>query len=104
MTASGTSGRSAPGICTERKWPTLKKKIPSFKTDKEAENFVARADLTEYDLSGGKPERFEFEKKSGRVNMRLPEGLLQKVRKKAAARGIPYQRFIREAIEYAIGR
>ncbi len=46
--------------------------------------------------------RFLFEKKSGRVNMRLPEALLQAVRDSAEARGIPYQRFIREALEHAI--
>jgi hypothetical protein len=30
----------------------MKKSIPTFKTDSEAEDFVAKADLTEYDLSG----------------------------------------------------
>jgi predicted DNA binding CopG/RHH family protein len=79
-----------------------KKKIPTFKTDAEAETFVDTANLTEYDLSGGKPVRFEFEKKDGRVNMRLPETLLDAVRKSAKKRGIPYQRFIREALEHAV--
>jgi predicted DNA binding CopG/RHH family protein len=37
-----------------------------------AEAFVATADLTEYDLAGAKPVRFEFEKKAARVNMRMP--------------------------------
>lgn len=46
------------------------KKIPTFKSDKEAEVFVDTADITEYDLSGIKPVRFEFEKKEARVNMR----------------------------------
>jgi len=79
-----------------------KKKIPTFKTDAEAEAFVDTANLTEYNLSGGKPVRFEFEKKDGRVNMRLPETLLDAVRKSAKKRGIPYQRFIREALEHAV--
>jgi hypothetical protein len=39
------------------------KTIPTFRTDVEAEHFVDTADLTEYDLSGFKPPRFEFEKK-----------------------------------------
>ena len=77
----------------------MKKKIPTFKTDEEAEEFVATADLSEYDLSGGQPVRFEFKKKSGRINMRLPEELLDAVKKKAEARGIPYQRYIRETLE-----
>jgi predicted DNA binding CopG/RHH family protein len=82
----------------------MKKKIPRFKSDKEAEEFVATADLTHYDLSGAKPVRFEFEKKEARVNMRFPETLLQAVKSRAKARGIPYQRFIREALEQAIAR
>jgi predicted DNA binding CopG/RHH family protein len=80
----------------------MKKKIPAFKTDTEAETFVDTADLTEYALSGGKPVRFEFEKKDSRVNMRLPETLLDAVRRSARKRGIPYQRFIREALEHAV--
>ena len=82
----------------------MKKKLPRLETDTDAEDFVRTSDLTEYDLSGGKPTRFEFERKTGRVNMRLPEGLLKAVRKTAEARGIPYQRFIREALEHAVQR
>jgi predicted DNA binding CopG/RHH family protein len=78
------------------------KKIPIFKTDEEAEDFVANADLTEYDLSEFKPYRFEFEKKKARVNMRLPASLLDAVKAEARERGIPYQRFIREAVENAL--
>src|SRR5215207_7960829 len=71
-TASASLDQSAPATCIGRRWSTMKKKIPRFKTDKHAENFVATADLTEYDLSGFKPVRFEFERKDARVNMRLP--------------------------------
>ena len=78
------------------------KRLPEFKSDKEAEQFVDNADLSEYNLSGGKTVRFEFEKKSARVNMRLPEQLLEAVKKRAKRRGIPYQRFIRETLEKAI--
>ena len=80
----------------------MKKKIPTFKSDREAEAFVATADLTAYDLSGAKPVRFEFEKKGARVNMRLPQLLLEAVKHSARARGIPYQRFIREVLEQAV--
>ena len=37
----------------------MKKPIPTFKTDQEAEDFVATADLTKYDLSRGQIVRFE---------------------------------------------
>lgn len=82
----------------------MKKKIPIFESDEEAERFVETADLTEYDLSQFKRVRFEFEKKAARVNMRLPEPLLAAVKARAKARGIPYQRFIREALEQALAK
>jgi len=53
-------------------------------------------------LSGFTPTRFEFERKSARVNMRVPAALLGAVKARARARGIPYQRFIREALERAL--
>ncbi len=80
----------------------MKKRIPTFKSDEEAEEFVANADLSEYDLSGGTVVRFEFESKSARVNMRLPESLLKAVKERASKRGVPYQRFIRETLERAV--
>jgi predicted DNA binding CopG/RHH family protein len=80
----------------------MRKRIPSFKSDEEAAAFVDTADLTKYDLSGAKPVRFEFEKKGARVNMRMPEPLLKAVKSRARERGIPYQRFIREALERAV--
>lgn len=43
-----------------------KKPLPHFTTDEDAERFVDQADLTEYDLTGGKNMRFEFERKSQR--------------------------------------
>ena len=40
-----------------------KKQIPKFKTDKEAEAFVHKADLTKSTFHGSKPCASEFEKK-----------------------------------------
>ena len=80
----------------------MKKKLPKLKSDKEAEAFVAKADLTEYDLSDMRSVRFEFQPKSERVNMRLPKPLLQAVKESAAKAGVPYQRFIRQALEVAV--
>ena len=82
----------------------MKKKIPTFRSDAEAERFVATADLSKYDLSGLKPVQFEFEKKSAQLNMRVPQGLLDAVKQRSAVRGIPYTRFIREAVESALSR
>ncbi len=82
----------------------MKPKIPTFKSDAEAEHFVDTADLSEYDLSGLQPAHFEFEKKTAQLNMRLPQPLLEAVKQRSLARGIPYTRFIREAVELALGR
>ena len=42
----------------------MKKKLPVLKTDKEAEAFVATADLTQYDLSDMRPLQYEFQPKA----------------------------------------
>jgi predicted DNA binding CopG/RHH family protein len=81
-----------------------KKKLPELKSDEEAEEFVAEADLTAYDLSGMRTVQFEFEPKRERVNMRLPRRLLDAVKAAAARAGVPYQRFIRQALEAAVQR
>ena len=80
----------------------MKKPLPKLKSDKEAEDFVATADLTDYDLSGMRMMRFEFEPKSERINLRLPRPLLDAVKATAAKAGLPYQRFIRQALETAV--
>lgn len=80
----------------------MKKKLPNLKNDKEAETFVATSDLTEYDLSEMRTMRFEFQPKSERINMRLPRPLLDAVKATAAKAGVPYQRFIRQALETAV--
>jgi len=79
------------------------KRVPELKSDVEAEEFVENADLTEYDLSGSTPTRFEFDKKTAQINLRMPERLVSAIKDRAKARGIPYQRFIREALEKALG-
>jgi len=80
----------------------MKKKLPRLKSDEAAEEFVAKADLTEHDLTGLRMMRFEFQPKSECVNMRLPKPLLKAVKASAAKAGVPYQRFIRQALEMAV--
>ena len=76
-------------------------RIPKLRTDEAAEKFLNQ-DLSNLDFSQFKPAAFEFEKKTARVNMRLPQPLLDAVKKRASQRRIPYQRFIREALEKAV--
>ena len=80
----------------------MKKPFPEFKTDAEAEAFVETADLAQYDFSDMKPMRFELRRKDKSVSLRLPEPLLDAVRRRAASAGMPYQRFIRMAVERAL--
>ena len=81
--------------------PSRPTQVPIMTTDAEAEAFL------EQDLSNLDPAQFralvwETAPKSARINMRLPEALMQAIKAKARARGIPYQRLIREAIEQAV--
>ena len=80
----------------------MKKQFPELETDAEAEKFVETADLSEYDFSDMTPMRFELRRKDKSVSLRLPERLLDEVRTRAKRAGIPYQRFIRMAIERAL--
>lgn len=82
----------------------MKKKLPELLSDEEAEDFVANADLTEYDLSGFTPANFEFAPKDARVNMRLPASLVAAVKARAGVEGLPYQRYIRRVLEAAVAR
>ena len=79
----------------------MKKKVPRLTTDKAAEEFLAQ-DLSDLDFSQFTPARFEFEKKDGYINMRVPKPLLAAVKARAKARGIPYTRLIRETLEQAM--
>lgn len=80
----------------------MKKPFPPLTTDADAEAFVREADLSAFDLSAMTPTRFEFAPKASRVNMRLPTPLLEAVKAKAQSQGMPYQRFIRQALENAV--
>ena len=80
-----------------------KKKVPRLKTDEEAEAFLAQ-DLSNLDFSQFKPMRFEFQPKEKSVNLRISEQLLKAVQTDAKRQGIPYQRYIRQALERAIGQ
>jgi predicted DNA binding CopG/RHH family protein len=78
----------------------MKHKVPRMTTDEEADTFLEQ-DLSDLDFSQFKPVRFEFQAKAARLNMRLPVPLLDAVKAKAKARGVPYTRYIREVLEHA---
>ena len=74
------------------------KRVPEFKTDAEAEAFLEK-DLSNLDFKQFKPMRFEVAKKEAALHMRLPAVLLDAVRAKAKAKGIPYSRYVRMVLE-----
>lgn len=82
----------------------MKRKWPVLTSDEDAERFVEEADLTEYDFSQMVPVSYEFEKKAAALNMRLPQGLLDAVKAKAAAKGMPFTRYVRLLIEQDIAK
>ncbi|WP_421761409.1 CopG family antitoxin [Devosia sp.] len=67
-------------------------------TDDEAETFLMQ-DLSALDFSQFRPMPFEFEKKEAQVNMRVPRSLLDSVKDRAKAHGVPYTRYIRMLME-----
>jgi len=80
------------------------KKFPPFKSDEDAENFVATADLSEYDFSDFKPIHYEFEKKDTPLYIRVPEALANKIKTRAKKRGMPYTRYIRSLLEADVNK
>lgn len=82
----------------------MKKKIPAFQSDEDAERFVETADLSEYDLSDFKPVRFNIEAKTAHIDMDVPQRLLNAVKDRAKARGMPYLSYVRELMERDISR
>ena len=81
----------------------MKRKVPRLRTDEEAEAFLEQ-DLSDLDFSQFTPMRFELQPKEKSISLRISEGLLKAVQTHAKRQGIPYQRYIRQALERAIGQ
>ncbi len=82
----------------------MTKPWPVLRSDEEAERFVAEADLSDYDFGQMVPMSFEHTGADRQVTIRLPADLLDAVKERAKARGIPYQRYIREVLEREVHR
>jgi predicted DNA binding CopG/RHH family protein len=80
----------------------MKKRLPTLKSDEEAEAFLGR-DLSAYlTAENFADQRFEYRPKGESINLRLSRELLTAVRSSARRSGMPYQRFIRLALERAV--
>jgi len=73
------------------------KKIPDFRTEQEERTFWETHDTSEYlDLSKAVPVIFPNLKPSTKaISLRLPEGMLAKIKVKANAQDVPYQSLIK---------
>ena len=82
----------------------MSKKLPALKSDKQAEELLDK-DLSEYiSAETLQPFPFEYRPKQKSVNLRISAELLRAIRAAARRRGIPYQRYIRQALELALQR
>ena len=82
----------------------MKKKLPKFKSDKEAADFLNQ-NLVDYLHSDNfKSVSFEYAPKNKTISLRLSEGLFEAIKSLSSKQGIPYQRFIRIALEQSVTR
>lgn len=81
----------------------MARKLPPLETDEAARDFLENTDLSDYlDRASMTPLTREFEAKNKALTLRLSETLLDDIRKKAAALGMPVQKFVRMTLENAI--
>lgn len=79
-----------------------KKPLPIHHTDAEAQEFTDTADLSEYDLSGFKPVSFQMNKKDARLEMRISQVELNRLKAEAQRRGVPHSHLARTIIEQGL--
>lgn len=76
----------------------MQKPWPVLKSDSAAEEFVATADLTEYDFGQMVPMHFEYKGRDKEVTLSLPADLFRALDAQACKVGIPIEQYIREML------
>ena len=80
----------------------MKKQLPKLKSDEDVERLLD-TDLSAYLTAENLTSvSFEFEPKEKVVNLRMSAGLLDKIKRTALRRKMPYQKFIRQTLEIAV--
>ncbi len=82
------------------------KKIPEFKSEKEESDFWSKNDSTEY-IDWNKAEKVllpDLKPSTKSISLRLPEGMLYKIKMLAHKRDIPYQSLIKMFLQDKIDR
>lgn len=77
-----------------------KLKLPKFKNEDEERDFWAKIDLGDYyDADDFVPVSFPNLKPTSRpVSLRIPEYIINRVKEKANAMGVPYQSLMKQKI------
>lgn len=76
------------------------KKIPHFRTEKAEREFWQKVDSTEY-VDYSKMERWRFPNlklTTCPITIRLPAGLIDRIKIKAHKMGVPYQTYIKQIL------
>ncbi|MBP9664132.1 MAG: hypothetical protein KBD94_05885 [Pyrinomonadaceae bacterium] len=80
----------------------MKKHLPKLKRDDDVERLL-ETDLSRYLTAKNLAAvSFEFERKEKVVNLRMSAGLLDRIKRVALQKKIPYQKFIRQSLEVAV--
>jgi len=80
----------------------MKKQLPKLKSDEDVERLLdtdLSAYLTAENLTA---VSFEFEPKEKVVNLRMSANLLDRIKRVALQKKMPYQKFIRQSLEVAV--
>jgi predicted DNA binding CopG/RHH family protein len=78
----------------------MSKRLPKLKNDEDVKKALD-GDLSLYiDADNLSAVTFEFAPKTKVVNLRISPDLFSAVKKASERRRIPYQRYVREALEY----
>ena len=80
--------------------------LPVLHSDEEAERFVDEADLSQYDLSGGRVMRFELRPPAGhqRVSCNLPEADVGAALQRAGSLGLDLEAYLARILHDALER
>ena len=81
----------------ELKWPSRDRPTGETRATKTDQSSRSQSSLSKFN-----PMRFEIERKSAKLTIRLPRSLLERVKAEARARGIPYTRYVRMVLEQAV--
>jgi predicted DNA binding CopG/RHH family protein len=81
------------------------KRIPKFRSEAEERKFWETHDSTDYvDWSKGERVRFpELKPSTTAISLRLPQGLLERIKIEANKRDVPYQSLIKVWLREKVG-